>query len=79
VRSRGRARPATPVRHLTVIVVRDNGFDPVHVRRHIEGAYAVDPMPEWHSIWHTTYDSVPMERLVARNLTAYVEDLQAKR
>jgi mono/diheme cytochrome c family protein len=69
----------TPVPDLTLIVVRDNGFDPVHVRRHIEGAYVVDPMPEWHTVWHTTYDSTAMESLVAANLTTYVESVQAKR
>jgi mono/diheme cytochrome c family protein len=68
----------SPVPNLTLIAVRDNGFDPVHVTAHIRGAYVVDPMPDWHSVLRTTYDSDAMERLIARNLSEYVESLQAK-
>jgi mono/diheme cytochrome c family protein len=68
----------SPVPDLTLIIVRDNGFDPVHVQKHIEGAYAVDPMPDWHSVLRTTYDSDAMERLIARNLTVHVQGLQKR-
>jgi mono/diheme cytochrome c family protein len=68
-----------PVADLTLISVRDNGFEPVHVTRHIEGAYVVNPMPHWHSVLRATYDSDALERLAVRNLTVYVEGLQAQR
>lgn len=68
----------SPVPDLTLIAARDNGFDSVHVQRHIEGEYAVNPMPDWHGVLRTTYDSDAMERLIARNLSVYVQGLQRR-